>query len=309
MLRCYATDTQGRVHSLPALCSLRISESADIPADSLRILLYGVYEEEFLRIFVYDEEELVTVALVDEQIAKVGSESVTQLICRSTAAVLLDNEAKPGNFVNPSCELMFRAYASPYGFSDFYGDNKFLKGEFSVAKGVSCYEALQSFSQAVFGKSLRVKGDEVYFEGDPEKAELYFSNKGEGLPFTEFTYNRLRCRQISKIYVKRDGSEDYRTPVADDDAIERDIQRERYMDISSYAAENISDVYRALAESKARSEEISLVYPGKLTGVVSACVKISVQGKVYEDFEVSSLDYTLHRDSEHTRLTLHRKEN
>lgn len=309
MLRCYGLDSQGRVHSLPALCRLRILQSADVPADSLRLLFYGVYEEEFCRIYVYSQEELIFTAEVDEQIEKAGDISTTELICRSTAAVLLDNEAKPGNFVNPSCELVFRTYAAPFGFTRYYGNNKCLQGEFSVPKGVSCYEVLENFSKVMFGKSPKVKGDEVYFEGDAEARELIFSDDGKGLPFTDFTYNRLRCRRISKIYVKLKDGEDYLTCVCDDDAVEKGIQRQRYMDVSSATRETLADVHTALNTSRAKAEEISLLYPGKLTDVISASARVSVQGKLYEGFVVKNLDYTCGKDREYTRITLRRKEN
>ncbi len=308
MLRCYAEDTQGRVHSLPAVCKVKISQSADVPADSLRLLLYGIWEEEYCRVFVYDEAEPVFTAVVDEQIVKVGENSFTELICRSTAAVLLDNEARPQNFVSPCADLVFRIYAAPYGFTEYSGDDLSFQGDFVVPKGVSCYEVLESFSKSVFGKSPKVKGDTVLFAGEDEKPALHFSDDSKGLPFTDFTHSTFRCRLLSRIYTKTREQGEYDTVVADEEAVKNGILRERYMDISSFADSSLSETHKAIEKAKKSSREISLVYPARLTDVIGASVSVSVGGKVYEGFEVKSLDYTLSKDSQHTKLTLCRKE-
>ena len=309
MLRCYGVDTQSRVHSLPALCRLRISSGADTPADSLRLLLYGLYEEEFTGVYVYSNEKLVFSAVVDEQIAKVDDNSTTELICRSRAGVLLDNEARPRNFVNPSCEVLFRAFAQPLGFDRFEGENKAFQGEYSVSKGVSCYEVLDTFSKSVYGKPLKVTDDAVCFGFKNEGSELYFSDDGKGLPFTDFTHTRLRHRQISKIHLKLKEGEDYTAWIQDENAENIGIIRQRYMDVSYKSGQSVTDAKDAINKGIARSREISLVYPGVLTDVVSSPAKVRVQGRVYEGYEVKNLEYTYDNDTSQTRLTLSRKEN
>lgn len=308
MLRCYAEDKGGRVHSLPSVCKLKISSSADVPADSLRILLYGIWEEEYSRAFVYDEAEGIFEAEVDEQIVKVGENSYTELLCRSTAAVLLDNEAKPQNFVSPSTDLIFRTFAFPYGFTGYDGKDTSFQGEFIVPKGVSCYEVLEDFSRKVFGKSPKVKGNKVLFDGEGEKPELYFSDGSDGLPFTDFTYSTFRCRRLSRIYAKTREQGEYDTVVCDDEAVKNGIVRQRYLDISSFADSSLSDAHRAVEKAKKSSAEISLVYPARLTDVLGASVRVNAAGRIYEGFEVKSLDYTLGKDIEYTKLTLRRKE-
>lgn len=309
MLRCYGVDTQSRVHSLPALCRLRISSGADTPADSLRLLLYGLYEEEFSGVYVYSDEKLVFSAIVDEQISKVGENSTTELICRSNAGILLDNEARPRNFVNPSCEVLFRAYAEPYGFTEFKGGNKVFQGEYSISKGVSCYEVLDGFSRSVYGKPIKVTEDSVCFGLQNEVRELYFSDDGKGLPFTDFTHSRLRCRQISKIHLKLKEGEDYVASIHDADAENKGIIRQRYMDVSYKSGQRIADAKDAINRGIARSQEISLVYPGELLQVVSVPAKVSVQGRIYDGYMVKNLEYTYDKDTSCTRLTLSRKEN
>lgn len=308
MLRCYAEDTLGKIHSLPAVYKLKISQSADVPADSLKIHLYGICEEEYGRVLVYDGAECIFTAEVDEQIARIGETPCTELICRSTAAVLLDNEAKPRNFVSPCTDLIFRTYAAPYGFSEYEGENLSFQGEFSVQKGVSCYEVLENFSSNVYGKSLKVKENKVFFEGEGKKEMLCFSEDTEGLPFTDFTCSTFRCRLLSKIYVKTREQGDYDTVVSDMEAVESSVVRERYMDISEVSDSTLSDAHKAIEKAKRSSRQISLVCPARLTDVIGALALVRAGGKVHEGFEVKSLDYVLEKDKEYTKLTLCRKE-
>ena len=308
MLSVYAQDIQGRMHSLPALCRLKISRSTQVPADSLRVLVFGVCKEEYSRVYVYDEAEEVFAGEVDEQIVSLKENSFTELICRSTAARLLDNEAQSLNFVNPSCELIFRTYAAPYGFEKYEGENRSCAGDFIVPTGISCYEVLERFSQLAFGKSPEVYGEKVSFEAQKKKGALWFADDGSGLPFTDLTHRKLRCRRISRIYAKTSEQGGYDTVVCEAEAVCAGVVRERYMDVSEYSDLTLSDVHEALEKARSKSEEMSLVYPGRLTDTLFAEVSIKAGGRVYEGFEVKALDYTLSEDKEFTKLTLCRKE-
>lgn len=308
MLRCFLEDSQGTMHSLSTLTKLKISCSKNVPAHSLRLVTSALDDREFLRVHLFEEDECILSALVDEQIISVGENSCTELICRSTAAVLLDNEAKSANFVNPCTELIFKAYAQPYGFSEYKGKDMYLAGEFVVGNGMSCYQVLERFSKGAYGKSIDIDGDKVCFEAEDEKQPLYFSNDSEGISFTEFSYSEFPCRRISKIFVKTESQGDYDTVVADEVAVEKGIVRERYMDVSDISDKSLIEAQEAITDAKKSSQEINIVCPLRLLGVLSAQVSVRVGEKLYEGFEVKSLSYTLSGDREETRLTLTGKE-
>lgn len=308
MLRCFLEDSQGIMHSLENLTKLKVSCSENVPAHSLRLVTSAMEDREFLRVHLYEDDECIFVALVDEQIVSAGENSNTELICRSMAAVLLDNEAKAANFVNPCSELIFKAYAKPYGFVEYIGEDVCFAGNFVVGNGMSCYQVLEEFSKGALGKSVKIKGDTVCFEVTEEKEPLFFSNESQGIPFTEFSYSRLPCRRISKIFVKTEPQGDYDTIVADEDAALKGIIRERYMDVSDISDRSLMEAHEAISEAHKSSREITLVCPNRLLGVLSAQASVKAGGKLYEGFEVKSLVYTLNGDTEETRLILKGKE-
>ena len=74
-----------------------------------------------------------------------------------------------------------------------------LKGSFVVKKGVSCWQVLQDFSKAVWGAVPYVFGDTLFLNGKASESEVFFSDCGKGVAFTNLEYNRLRCKLISKV--------------------------------------------------------------------------------------------------------------
>lgn len=66
---------------------------------------------------------------------------------RSRAALLLDNEAAPMELRLPSLRLLERMYLMPLGLHAVGGDRRPVEGVLTVEKGVSCFEALQTFSE------------------------------------------------------------------------------------------------------------------------------------------------------------------
>lgn len=63
------------------------------------------------------------------------------------AALLLDNEAAPMELRLPSLRLLERMYLMPLGLHAVGGDRRPVEGILTVEKGVSCFEALQTFSE------------------------------------------------------------------------------------------------------------------------------------------------------------------
>ena len=308
MLRCFLEDSQGTRHSLSTLKKLKLSCSEGVPAHSLRVVTDNLDDRVFTKVHLLEDDECVLSAMVDEQVLSVGENSRTELICRSTAALLLDNEARAANFVNPCTELIFKTYAQPFGFKEYIGEDVCLPGDFSVGNGVSCYQVLGEFAKGAYGKSIDVVGDKVCFEAEEEKDKLCFSNDSQGLPFADFTYSKFPCRRLSKIYVKTWSQGDYDTVVADEEAVDMGIVRERYIDATEVSDKSLADAHSAISDAVKSAEEISLATPARFMNILGAQASVRVGEKLYERFEVKSFVYTLNGEKEETRLTLCRKE-
>ena len=86
--------------------------------------------------------------IVDEHRVKCQNGARTEVFSlRSRAALLLDNEAAPMELRLPSLRLLERMYLMPLELHAVGGDRRPVEGVLTVEKGVSCFEALQTFSE------------------------------------------------------------------------------------------------------------------------------------------------------------------
>lgn len=309
MLNVIATDTQAERHSLSLPVSAVLSRDLNTPADSLVLEFPFVLDREFAFIDVYSDDKSIFSGIVDEQIILLQKGVKSKLVCRSKAALLLDNEAKPQSFTDVSAGLVFERFAKPFGFNLRETEDAVLKGSFVVKKGASCWQVLEDFSRAVWGSVPYVFGDDLYLSGVPSESEVDFSDMGKGQNFTSFEYNRLRCKMISKVRVKLKSGEDYNAQITSSDAQAKGVVRERYLNATRLSGKTLADADRLIKVSETAGEKAVLTVPCCMTDVLSdrVCVESKELGR-FEGFCVTGIRYSLSENEEFTRLTLKRKE-
>ena len=74
---------------------------------------------------------------------------------RSSACLLLDNEALPISLNAPNVDQMVHHYAAPFGFTAALPAGT-APGQYTVEKGTSCFGALQGFMQVLGAKGVFV---------------------------------------------------------------------------------------------------------------------------------------------------------
>lgn len=309
MLRFEAITAEGERHSLPHPVSVTLSRDMYTPADSLIAVFPSILKEEVSSVAVYEGESEIFSGIADEQITVVGGDVKTKLVCRSTAALLLDNEAYPQTFTDISAGLIFKRYAKPLGFTHFTGEDRTVRGEFRVSKGMSCWQVVEDFCKKAYGTFPLVRGWCVNMEGGKSAGELVFSNDGAGFPYTGLEYNRLRCRLISQVRVKTSQGGEYSSFVEDAEARAQGVVRERFVNAADLSSKTLADADRLIATARQKSETLTLTVPFAMTDVLtcSAAVCDSTAGE-HRDFQVTGVRYSLSKKGESTRLTLGRKE-
>lgn len=310
MLRFEAITSKGERYSLSCPVSVTLSRDLYTPADSLTAVFPFRLPEEIGSVTVYEGENEIFRGVADEQITIVGDDVKTKLVCRSMAALLLDNEAYPQTFTNVSAGLLFRRYAKPLGFTDFTGSDKTLWGEFRVSKGMSCWQVFENFCSKVYGTYPLVQGDAVKLEGADSTQELVLSNAGTGVPYASLEYNKLRCKLISRVCVKTAQGGEYSSFVEDRDALSRGIVRERFVNAADLSAKTLADADKLIASARLKSEALTVTVPCAMTNVLACSVAVcdSTAGEL-SGFYVTGIRYSLSEKGESTRLTLGRKEN
>ncbi|WP_099204669.1 hypothetical protein [Scatolibacter rhodanostii] len=149
-----------------------------VPADSLTVKFSAdsVWENLY-RVYAYQEGELVFSGIVDEQNTHLDKKGFTvELVCRSLAALLLDNEAEPMTLRNPSWRVMCLKYAESFGLSAKESVHSVeVKGDFEIKKGESCWTVLSRYAEQFLGGKLTVnkKGELLWKQEEPRTRELH----------------------------------------------------------------------------------------------------------------------------------------
>ncbi|MBQ8000817.1 MAG: hypothetical protein IJ298_06295 [Ruminococcus sp.] len=311
MLTFMGVNTRGERLSLPSPVEAVLCRDAGTPADSLTAVFPCVIYDELCYIAVYKDGKEIFSGIVDEQITVSGENVKTKLVCRSMAALLVDNEAQPCTFRDVSASLIFSRYVKPLGFASFTGEDKTLRGEFRVAKGESCWQVLEDFCSKAYGVFPVVEGNRVYMQGTEGNKEcLVFSDKGDGIAYSNLEHNLLRCKLISCVRCKVTQGEDYTSYICNEDAQARGVLRERYLNADELSGKSLADADKLIVSARAKAEKFTLLVPQCMTDIpgAQAVVCDSAVGE-HRGLYVTGIRYSLNSTGETTRLTLMRKEN
>lgn len=310
MLKYIAVGADGKYINLTAPQSMVLCRDENTPADSLTAVFPHIISEELAEIYIYNEDSLVYRGVVDEQITHVGESAKTEIISRSMAALLLDNEAYPATFVDPSAELIFRRYLKPFGIREYVGGDLTYMGEFKVQKGSSCWQVAENFAKGAVGAFPRVDGDVLYFESKAHDKTVTFENKGKGLPYLSLEHDRLRCKLISCVKVKTAVGGEYSSLIENPNAVNRGIHRERYINATLLSSTPLSKADEIISNAKKADETVTLYSPLRLTELLGADAVVKDPGAgELRGFYVSGIRYSLSDKGEVTKLTLRKKEN
>lgn len=308
-----ATDTQGNIIKLPNPISMQISMAADTPADSLSLTFPCIYPlGELAEITVGIDGSTVFSGIVDEQIMQYSGGCTVRINARSLGALLIDNEAIPANYHTPSLADIFSIHAQPYGIKDFIGDNGVCSCDFTVKKGVSEWEAIESFCKSVLNAAPSVTKDGFLdVRKDKSQKHYTFSNTKNGaVKFNSAKVKHQRYGVVSQVTYKLSSGSDYIYTYPNDSAISRGIRRRRLLNLSSSAPEfNDYRIRNVISSSERDSTEITLTVPqlciSELFG--KADFEDCLLG-TFTDLRINEILFSLTSSGCYTRVTLCPKE-
>ena len=173
----------------------------DVPADSLS--LNCAYDGEIFnqgdRLSAYDGDTLIFDGQLDE-LSRIhsGSGVLLSLCARSAAAVLLDNEAEPLSYRNPTAVLMYYKHLKPFGLTDVEYDLTPILGYMRIDKGMTQWQAVERFCKIRYGSKLRISGSgKVYLKGFKSDKKVKFG--GNGIKYYSIKENKCRHKLISEV--------------------------------------------------------------------------------------------------------------
>lgn len=164
MLSVYAIKIDGASFEIKGIISYELNRDIDAVCDSFRISFLSENQlDEIVSIKAYDGDRFVFNGLVDTQRESYGKNGFECFIyARSSACILVDNEAKPCTYTNPTALSLFMRNAGGFGFSSSL-PRLFYNCDYQVNKGTSCYGAINNFVRGLTGKNIFINPDNELF--------------------------------------------------------------------------------------------------------------------------------------------------
>ena len=223
------SGVDGEELEVSELLSFELSRSIDAPCDGLRITyLCSEKPFEICAVTVHLDGEKAFCGICDMQRFTAEKKGFRVFaFARSSAALLLDNEAVPMTYYSPCADILFYNEAKRFGFKSKLPE-LYCSEEYAVTKGTSCYGAINNFVRMLTSKSVSVSADgELFIPDGKGVIEL----DGERITREERRINR--AQPLGKIDYKLSGDSSYTRHYESELLKERKIVRSRKVNISS----------------------------------------------------------------------------
>ena len=270
------------------------SRAADAPCDAIRLSYIPSVQGEARKLKAYCNGECVFSGFVDMQSRCSDEKGEREFIyARSTACLLVDNEAELINYKAPCVNSLFTVNAKPFGFKNNL-NNYSTTADYSVLKGTSCYGAINTFISAFEDKALRVSPEnELYI---PSGKVDYCVDPDSVISVKE-SVNRGSA--VSRIDYKTDGG--YSHHRASRELENKSIVRSRKMNMSS-----LPEWQRKTALSNMLKRSAEDYYSAEITveGVAAAQLYSSVIYDGLEGYYITALDTVFNNNGAKTKISL-----
>ncbi len=141
--------------------------SVDTPADSIKATFLISHPKEWMKeiktLELQGDGDRLFHGICDRQIVSLQQDGCRMTVWgRSDAALLLDNEAIPQEYVRVSLDEMFDKHIKPYGFQNELGLTGSLSN-YRVGKGISEWGAFSTFCRRSVGRTPHIHFGKVSF--------------------------------------------------------------------------------------------------------------------------------------------------
>ena len=204
MLKFLVTYIDKTEKYLDDVLTVIFNADVEVPADDLTITI--PYDEkisenaDFITAFL--DEKTVFKGQIDEIIGiKSTDGAITKITARSPSAFLLDNEAEPLTYINPSADFIFNRHLKPFGLTEYYADDVPFFGTLKIDKGMTHWQVFRNFCINRYGAVPRITGNgKVYFNGNESGETIFFGKSG--IDYTAVRESKRRFRLITEVKLK-----------------------------------------------------------------------------------------------------------
>lgn len=157
LLKFLLYDLDENAFEINNVISYELSRNIDAACDGLRLSFTADFSlDEINRVEIYNGDEKIFNGCCDTQRDSVSSQGYDCFIyARSSACILVDNEAKPFTYNCPSAKTLYIENAEEHGFI-YSLPEIYCNSGYQVNKGMSCFSAINSFVYGITGKNMLI---------------------------------------------------------------------------------------------------------------------------------------------------------
>ena len=263
-----AVTNSGVRYTLDEPESFELKSDVETPEDTFEgvFLCRGEQLPELRYLEVYWNGELIFDGLVDEQVYSVsGSELSVALSCRNVAALLLDNEAIPAVYVQPTLYQLFQAHARPYGINGI-DSNYTANFDYTISRGMSEWDVISNFCRIFTGLTPKIDRNGYLITNTLPEGQMHFvSNDPARDDIRYISYESRTClaNAVSSVLCRYSEESGYSETVTDDFAVYRGVKVRKLLDLADVPAQ-LHDYYirSAFGEWGERLTHLTLHLPG-----------------------------------------------
>ena len=303
-IKVILTDINGAETEAENIESIELMRDSSAPCDALRLTFFSETPmEETEKAEVEINGEKVFFGYCDSQRETLDKNGMKCFIyARSSACLLLDNEAFPQSYFKPTASALYAVNARRFGFINLLPENS-SEFEYSVFKGASCYGAINDFVSASSGKNICVT---PYNELCVPEGKPFSLNKEDVISERRII---SRGEGISEIGYKLKGNEKYIRHIKSRFLENKKIRRSRLRNISAmpeWQRENslVNSLRNACENYYSYEIELEGFHP---LGLYDKAEYISEKFGNLSGCFVSSVNLMQNKNIKKTRLTLNRR--
>lgn len=293
------TDTNGKTVAFENAVSVVLDKDEAAVADALTLVLAcDVCNRDFAFVCVEDKGAVIFKGIVDEQTEMQTTAAVLiEIVARSMAAILLDNEALPQIYYKPSMDEIFKRHIQPLGFQSYIGENRILNGELHITKGMSVWQILQMFQTCCGGAEPKVHADGIIDVSDNPKEQTVILSPEI---IAERTHTKKRYAVISKVYTRGRSGAGYEIVKENPLAEKLNICRIRYLNAANTVSSSVNSSTNLIVQGNRMYEYTEMNCVGCILYPLGT--KVIVEGQ--KDGILTALTYQKNMNGETTALTV-----
>ncbi|MCD7797419.1 MAG: hypothetical protein LUG95_07475 [Clostridiales bacterium] len=283
------------------ITQLELTNTAGVACLSLSIKFKdSTVLPEIVSVKAYNGKETVFNGFCDCQKITADDGFENYIYARSSACLLVDNQALPFTFNCPSTKQLFVQYARDKG-SEYALPEISSTQKYEVSSGTSCFGAINDFV------SLLTKSD-MYISNDNKLCLAKISEDIKNLDSSAAisAYAQInRSEPICVINSKKSQGSDYILHTVCETAQKKKISRQKYLNLTSLPQWQRENTVRSRIKSSFDDYMILCVtVAGEFNEKLFQRFNLSLPVGDYEDYILTGIKYSFDKSGERTRLTL-----